>query len=144
MRRPGYAGKLLRVDLTRGRLTVEPTTKYADRFVGGRGINAGILFNELGPTVRPLDPENMVLFGVGPLLGGRLPELHQADFLCTPPHSRMEVAFAPNDGLHEGWLQAVTPRGRANRDILTSLQPALPPPVHGQSDGQQQEDQNHC
>jgi len=69
MRRPGYAGKLLRVDLTRGRLTVEPTTKYADRFVGGRGINAGILFNELGPTVRPLDPENMVLFGVGPLVG---------------------------------------------------------------------------
>ena len=69
MRRPGYAGKILRVDLTCGRLTFESTAKYADRFVGGRGINAWILFNELDVTVRPLDPENMVLFGVGPLVG---------------------------------------------------------------------------
>jgi aldehyde:ferredoxin oxidoreductase len=52
MRRPGYAGKILRIDLTRQRLSSEPTAKYADRFVGGRGINAWILFNELGP-LRP-------------------------------------------------------------------------------------------
>ena len=69
MRRPGYAGKLLRVDLTSGRLTLEPTTNYAEKYVGGRGINASILFNELDPSVKPLDPENMVLFGVGPLVG---------------------------------------------------------------------------
>lgn len=69
MRHPGYGGKLLRVDLTRGRLNVEPTARYADRFVGGRGINAWILFNELEPAVKALDPENMILFGVGPLVG---------------------------------------------------------------------------
>jgi aldehyde:ferredoxin oxidoreductase len=69
MRRPGYAGKILRVDLTRQRLTTEPTVKYADRFVGGRGINAWMLFNELDTSVRPFDPENMLLFGVGPLVG---------------------------------------------------------------------------
>ena len=69
MRRPGYAGKMLRIDLTRQRLSSEPTAKYADRFVGGRGINAWILFNELAPSVRPFDPENMLIFGVGPLAG---------------------------------------------------------------------------
>jgi aldehyde:ferredoxin oxidoreductase len=69
MRHPGYGGKLLRVDLTKQKLTVEPTAKYADKYVGGRGINTSILFNELDPSVKPFDPENMVLFGVGPLVG---------------------------------------------------------------------------
>ncbi len=69
MRRPGYAGKILRVDLTSQKLSTEPTTKYAERFIGGRGINTWILFNELQPSVRPFDPENLLLFGVGPLVG---------------------------------------------------------------------------
>jgi aldehyde:ferredoxin oxidoreductase len=69
MRNYGYAGRILRVDLTKGEITTESTMKYADRFVGGRGINAWILFNELDPKVKPLDPENILTFGVGPLVG---------------------------------------------------------------------------
>ena len=65
----GYAGRILRVDLTRGDITTESTMKYAVRFVGGRGINAWIIFNELEPEVKPLDPENILTFGVGPLVG---------------------------------------------------------------------------
>jgi len=65
----GYAGRVLRVDLTDGSITEEPTTRYGESYVGGRGVNAHILFDELSPSVKPLDPENMLLFGVGPLVG---------------------------------------------------------------------------
>jgi aldehyde:ferredoxin oxidoreductase len=69
MKPHGYGGSVLRVDLTSGKIAAEPTTKYAEGFIGGRGINAWILFNELDTSVGPLDPENMLLFGVGPLVG---------------------------------------------------------------------------
>jgi aldehyde:ferredoxin oxidoreductase len=65
----GYGGSILRVDLTSREITTEPTANYAERFVGGRGINAWILLNELDTSVGPLDPENMLLFGVGSLVG---------------------------------------------------------------------------
>ena len=42
----GYGGKILRVDLTTGKLIEEPTEKYAKEWIGGRGINEWILFNE--------------------------------------------------------------------------------------------------
>ncbi len=69
MKPHGYAGRILRVDLTDGSNTEEPTTRYNESYVGGRGVNARILFDELNPSVKPLDPENMLLFGVGPLVG---------------------------------------------------------------------------
>jgi len=34
----GYAGRILRVDLSSGRIDAIPTSDYADRFLGGRGI----------------------------------------------------------------------------------------------------------
>ena len=69
MKPHGYGGKILRVDLTSGKLVEEPTEKYAKEWVGGRGINEWILFNELSKECKPLDPENIFTIGVGPLVG---------------------------------------------------------------------------
>jgi len=69
MKPHGYGGSILRVDLTAEKITTKPTADYAERYVGGRGINTWILFDELKPSVEPLDPENMLLFGVGTLVG---------------------------------------------------------------------------
>jgi aldehyde:ferredoxin oxidoreductase len=65
----GYGGSVLRVDLTSEEITTEPTSGYAESYVGGRGINAWILFNELDTSVGALDSLNMLLFGTGPLVG---------------------------------------------------------------------------
>ncbi len=69
MKTLGYAGKILRVNLTTGKIHVEPTNKYTEKYIGGRGINAWILFNELDPATKPLDSENIITFGSGPLVG---------------------------------------------------------------------------
>ena len=40
MKPHGYAGKILRVDLTEGEIVAESSKRYVERFVGGRGVNA--------------------------------------------------------------------------------------------------------
>ncbi|MHC2994628.1 MAG: hypothetical protein IBV53_03890 [Candidatus Atribacteria bacterium] len=65
----GYAGNILRINLTSGKIWTEPTEKYAKRWIGGRVINTWILLNELSPKVKWVDPENLLTFGVGTLVG---------------------------------------------------------------------------
>ncbi len=65
----GYAGKILRVDLSSGKITHMPTMSYADRFLGGRGIAAKIYWDEVSPSVEAFDPQNRLLFATGPLAG---------------------------------------------------------------------------
>jgi len=65
----GYAGEILRVDLSSGGVTRMPTMDYADRFLGGRGIAAKIYWDEVPPEMKAFDPENRLIFAVGPLAG---------------------------------------------------------------------------
>ncbi len=69
----GYSGLILRVDLTNSKVWTEPTSKYAERWIGGRAINTWILLNELSPETRWNDPENILAFGVGVLVGTLAP-----------------------------------------------------------------------
>jgi aldehyde:ferredoxin oxidoreductase len=64
----GYAGTILRVDLSSGHISVVPTSDYA-AFVGGRGIATKIHWDEVPPNVGALDPENRLTFLTGPLVG---------------------------------------------------------------------------
>ena len=66
----GYAGKILRVDLTRDRLDEELLSEEdADNFLGGRALGAKILFNELNPGIDPLGSENKLIFATGVVTG---------------------------------------------------------------------------
>ena len=69
MTTPGYAGKILRVDLSSGRVTETPTLDYADRFLGGRGIAAKIYWDEVPPNAKALDEKNTVILATGPIGG---------------------------------------------------------------------------
>ncbi|MGD8622435.1 MAG: aldehyde ferredoxin oxidoreductase family protein [Anaerolineales bacterium] len=68
-----YAGRVARVDLTLGTWRVEDSSKLAQRFLGGRGINSWILLDELNPDVAPLSPSNLLAFGAGALVGTSAP-----------------------------------------------------------------------
>ncbi|MEE8414587.1 MAG: aldehyde ferredoxin oxidoreductase family protein [Dehalococcoidales bacterium] len=70
----GWAGKILRVDLTGKEITTEPLPEeWQTRFIGASGINDWILWNEVPPEVEPLSPDNRLIFGVGPLAGTLIP-----------------------------------------------------------------------
>ena len=65
----GYAGKILRVDLSSGVVNNVQTSDYADKFLGGRGIAAKIYWDEMSPDVGPYDTESRLMFMIGPLAG---------------------------------------------------------------------------
>ena len=65
----GYAGKILRADLSSGSITEVSTQDYAERFLGGRGIAAKIYWDEVPPEAGAFDAENRLVFVTGPLAG---------------------------------------------------------------------------
>lgn len=69
----GWVGKLLRVNLTNRKITVESSESLVRRFIGGRGVGQWLLFNHLKSGVNPLSPDNMIVFGTGPLTGTMAP-----------------------------------------------------------------------
>ncbi|MBI2958451.1 MAG: hypothetical protein HYY32_06360 [Chloroflexi bacterium] len=66
----GYAGRLLRVDLTGERTTDEKMdSQTARQYLGGTGIGAKILYEEVPPGVEWSDPDNRLIIASGPLGG---------------------------------------------------------------------------
>jgi aldehyde:ferredoxin oxidoreductase len=65
----GYAGKILRLDLSSQTFAEFPTEDYADSFLGGRGVGAKIFWDEVPPEVNVFDAENRLIFATGPLAG---------------------------------------------------------------------------
>jgi aldehyde:ferredoxin oxidoreductase len=67
-------GTLLYVDLSSGKIEKQPLSEHLRlNYVGGRGINVRILFDEVGPGVNPLSPENVLIFGTGLFSGTSAP-----------------------------------------------------------------------
>ncbi|MFC1896330.1 aldehyde ferredoxin oxidoreductase family protein [Thermodesulfobacteriota bacterium] len=77
-------GKILRVNLTDGKVSSEPTAHYED-FIGGKGINIKLLFDGVEARTGPFDPENLLLFGVGPLVGTPFPGACRTDVMARSP-----------------------------------------------------------
>jgi aldehyde:ferredoxin oxidoreductase len=68
----GYIGRVLRVDLSRNKVSVEPLdTSIVRRFIGGAGLGAKYLYNEVPQGVEWSDPENRLMFFSGPFGGTR-------------------------------------------------------------------------
>ena len=65
----GYAGEILKVDLSNGNITRLPTADYADRFIGGRGIAAKLYWDMVPPQTRAFDPDNCLICVTGPAAG---------------------------------------------------------------------------
>ncbi len=68
----GYTGKILRVDLTTGKIWTDDTAKYKD-YIGGEGIGYKIMWDEVPAGTEPYAPENRISFGAGPLCGSGVP-----------------------------------------------------------------------
>ncbi len=66
----GWMGKILDINLTSGEILTKPLDMALARdFLGGRGLGARLLWDEVGPEVDPLSPANVLIFAGGPLTG---------------------------------------------------------------------------
>jgi aldehyde:ferredoxin oxidoreductase len=70
----GWTGKVLRVDLTNLSSSIEDLDrKAAEQYIGGLGLGAKYLYDEIDPAVDAFSPENKLLFVTGPLTGTGAP-----------------------------------------------------------------------
>lgn len=70
----GYWGKILRVDLGAKKVTEDRVDKsFFKKYLGGVGIAARIIYDEVGGNVDPLSSDNVIVFGVGPFQGFSIP-----------------------------------------------------------------------
>jgi aldehyde:ferredoxin oxidoreductase len=70
----GYAGKVLEIDLSTGKIE-NGSIKEEDRmnFIGGSGLAAKIFFDSFNPRVDPLSSENPLILMTGPVVGTHFP-----------------------------------------------------------------------
>ncbi len=108
----GYMGKLLHVDLSRGRFRDEPLREdHARQFVGGSGLAARIIYDMVGPETDPLGPLNPLVFMTGPFVGTAVPSAGRYSVCALSPLTRIwgeansggffgpELRFAGYDGV---------------------------------------------
>jgi aldehyde:ferredoxin oxidoreductase len=108
----GYTGKLLRVNLADGTWRDEHlTNELAELYIGGAGMAARILYDELKPGIDPFSPENKVIFLTGPVEGTMIPTASRIGLYAKSPltnsffhssaggHFAPELKFAGYDGI---------------------------------------------
>ncbi len=82
----GYGGSILRVNLTTGKISREPTSpELARDFIGGRGFGIYFLTKEVPVHADPLGPENKLIVSTGPLSGMLAPGGGKCDWTCKSP-----------------------------------------------------------
>ena len=65
-----WTKKILRVDLSEGKIASEPLNmEWAQEYLGQRGLATRYLVEEIDPKCDPLGPENKLIMATGPLTG---------------------------------------------------------------------------
>lgn len=82
----GYAGTVLRIDLTKEKITKEfLDPELARVYLGGRGFASRVLYEELEKGIDPLGPENKLIVATGPLSGLLIPGAGKTTFAAKSP-----------------------------------------------------------
>ena len=65
----GYAGEILKINISDGNYTKLPTSAYSDRFLGGRGLAVKLYWDIAPPDIKAFDPANCIAIASGPVAG---------------------------------------------------------------------------
>jgi aldehyde:ferredoxin oxidoreductase len=70
----GYAGRILHIDLSSGRIWTDVLKEeYAKKFIGGIGLGMRLYLDHSKPSVDPFSSENPLVLATGPLSGSMVP-----------------------------------------------------------------------
>ena len=120
----GIAGKILWIDLSHGLLEERPfPEEYLRKYIGGDGLGARILYDEVPPGVKPHDPEAVLVFSAGPLAGTPVQAGCNYSVAALSPltettvyNSHSSGYFAPN--MKRAGYDAIVVRGKAEKPVF--------------------------
>jgi len=118
-----WVGHVLDVDLTSEKITKVSSEKYFPKFLGGRGLQAKVIWDDVPEGTKALDPENRLVFSTSTLTGtsspmngrfniGSLSPSHPNEYYSHSAiggHWAAELKFAGYDG--------VIVHGKASRPV---------------------------
>ena len=120
MSHPGYHGRILHLDLTRGETRVEEPPESLYRITGGAGILAArLLLEHTGAGIDPLGPDNLLVFANSVVSGFPLPGLARHVVCAKSPltggigETRVEGPFSAD--LKRSGYDALVFHGAAGR-----------------------------
>ncbi len=87
----GWTGNILDIDLTDRRIEIEPTERYIDSYLGGRGIGVRLIYEKYIPGTDAFDPGNPLIFSMGPLTGTAMPSSGRTDVTALSPMSNLRA-----------------------------------------------------
>ena len=118
----GWAGTVLNVDLTEGRIEKEPLDPdFARKYLGASGFNSIKLFESVKPETDSLSPDNVIMFGAGPLSGTIFPGSNRLTITALSPwteifgDSNSGGFFAPE--LKFAGYDQIVVRGKAQKPV---------------------------
>jgi aldehyde:ferredoxin oxidoreductase len=120
-----HRGTILRVDLSSGEIKTEPMSQGdKENYIGGRGLNAKTLFDEVKAGTDAFSPENKLILGLGPLVGTRAPSSSRITItamspLCTYGESNIGGVFSIQLK-HAGYDQVII-SGRSEKPVYLSI-----------------------
>jgi len=83
-------GDILFVDLTTRKISKKPYTKeLAARYIGSRGYNAALLWEMVPKGLDPFSPDNVLIFGAGPLTGTSAPSSGRISVTTKSPATNL-------------------------------------------------------
>lgn len=123
----GHANKILRVDLTSRKITVdEPDESFYRLYLGGAGFVQYYLLTELEAGIDPLSPDNILVFAPGPMTAAAMPG---AGRHCVGAKSPLTGGIAKAEsGGHWGFefkragFDAMVVKGRADSPVYIWIQ----------------------
>ncbi len=118
----GWAGTMLDVDLSRGKIERQSLPRdWAEKDVGGLAFGSRILFDQVGPEVDPLSPDNVMVILTGALNGTGAPSCGRCDLVTRSPltgiflRSNLGGFFGPE--LKWAGYDLITVRGRSEKPV---------------------------
>jgi len=122
----GYTGKVLRVDLSGGKVSVEePEARFYREYFGGTALIGYYLVKELAPGTDPLGPDNKLIFSVGVISGLPSAGCGRSGVGARSPLTggwgdAQAGGFWPAELKRAGW-DAIIVEGRAEKPVYVSI-----------------------
>ena len=124
----GWAGQILRINLSSGKIDKQDSREYVPKYLGGLGIGLKMMWDEVPAEVGPFDPENRIVFAVGPLTGTYTPTNGRTIVVSKSPQTYpVEQCSRGSFGGHWGaelkysGYDAIVIHGRADDPVYISI-----------------------
>ncbi|UCH22892.1 MAG: aldehyde ferredoxin oxidoreductase family protein [Deltaproteobacteria bacterium] len=117
-----FLGQILDIDLNTGVWNFFPfSEKQARKFLGGRGLNVKLLYENLPPGIDPLGPDNILIFSCGLLTGTAAPSSARLHINALSPLTGLlgssNVGGSAGAKLRSCGIQQLIIRGKASKPV---------------------------